>query len=87
MGSVPTTSQAAARATPGMPNPNSNAPIVPNSSLIGHQMPTAPPQSILNKERDKEKSINDSSNHGTGYGSSRASAHGSSAMSRHNPTM
>eukprot|EP00486_Rosalina_sp_Unknown_P000309 CAMPEP_0201566752 /NCGR_PEP_ID=MMETSP0190_2-20130828/6796_1 /ASSEMBLY_ACC=CAM_ASM_000263 /TAXON_ID=37353 /ORGANISM="Rosalina sp." /LENGTH=105 /DNA_ID=CAMNT_0047985911 /DNA_START=185 /DNA_END=502 /DNA_ORIENTATION=+ len=97
MGSVPTTSQAAARATPGMSTStsNNNGPIVPNSSLIGHQMPTAPPQSLINKKKEEfpvDKSMNDSSSgHGHsqrgGYGASRASNHGSSAMSRHNPSM
>ena len=83
MGSVPTTSQAAARATPGVSSSNNNGPIVPNSSLIGHQMPVAPPQSVINKEKEKDKSMSESS----GYGASRGSMTGSSAMSRHNPSM
>eukprot|EP01083_Nonionella_stella_P028544 78616_1 len=77
MGSVPTTSQAAARATPGMPSSTIPQPIVPNSSLIGHTMPTAPPPQDLTKTISAP---------GNGYGPSRVSGGGSSSLSRHNPT-
>ena len=82
MGSVPTTSQAAARADPLAPKPNLPAPIVPNQSLIGHTMPTAPPPHMLN---NKDPSNPDSNGASMGYKASRTSLSGSAAISRHNP--
>ena len=55
MGSVPTTSQAAARATPGRPGSKmDDAPLIPNSSLIGHKMPKVPASMLNKKDNEKE---------------------------------
>eukprot|EP01083_Nonionella_stella_P033713 92264_1 len=90
MGSVPTTSQAAARSTPGAPSSTIPPPIVPNSSLIGHTMPTVPP-SLQNNDNPNGSPTSAPSMiprpvHENHYGSSRASMVGASSMSRHNPT-
>mmetsp|Transcript_61119 Transcript_61119/g.97241 ORF Transcript_61119/g.97241 Transcript_61119/m.97241 type:complete len:160 (-) Transcript_61119:155-634(-) len=102
MGSVPTTSQAAARATPGQPSSSSmSQPVVANSSLIGHTMPTVPPSSVLSESKGR-RSPDPHDGHNAHapnmipravshnmheYGASRSSTSGSASMSRYNPTM